>query len=417
MGSCGPNSREWDSLHISKWFSATLPQGCHTMYLLHSLTSWRWLPADDGHRYQHLRWAQDCWTLTNWEAHSWLTQSLEACNCRGNESNNGHHHHSWLGSMLEDLMGMLHSILSWCDGPQSPPGDFLESPYPPSCTVNRQSWQVLDHICSSGWDRGGISWESLIQTVLPQEANKVWPQILHASWQHHRLRVQFSTVHRERNTSTLPLTFSNFFIPGQFVIALMQDLLDRGHVVYTTQAFHLWILSLQEKLDWLAHWYVGFLGKYAYIISNSEVKAWRHERSLVMAWQHEKKRPVCLLWTTSFGRAAKATYDKVWSFVCYKNAMGVVDGADQHCLYYSQSAKWWHKAIFCAMDVYYTKWQLSSQSLTFSIAGRLYWASAAPSLLVISEDRWCVPCQKSVFRAATTWLWRLSPSLFSLWHI
>ena len=99
-------------------------------------------------------------------------------------------------------------------------------------------------------------------------------------------------------TLTLPCTFSRLSIPGQFVMALMQDLLDRGHIVYTDRFYT--SIPLADTLSSRGTGLVGTLVPdwkglpWEVRVRNfkmriNEVKAWRHENSLVVAWQHEKK--------------------------------------------------------------------------------------------------------------------------------
>ena len=171
-------------------------------------------------------------------------------------------------------------------------------------------------------------------------------------------------------TSTLPRTFSHLPIPGQFVMALMQDLLDRGHVVYTDRFYT--SIPLADILTSRGTGLVGTLVRdrkglpwevraRSFKMRTNEVKAWRHENSLVVAWRHEKKKPVCLL-STTFSAAPtgalvgqrRQPVTKPEVFVRYNNAMGGVDIADQYCVYYSftrKSVKWWRKAMFWAMEV------------------------------------------------------------------
>ena len=142
-------------------------------------------------------------------------------------------------------------------------------------------------------------------------------------------------------TSTLPRTSSHLPIPGQFVMALMQDLLDRGHYVYTDRFYT--SIPLADTITSRGTGLVGTLVRdmkglpwevqaHSFKMRTNEVKAWRHENSLVMASRHEKKQPVCLF-STTFSAAPtgalvgqqRQLVTKPEVFVCYNSAMGGVD--------------------------------------------------------------------------------------------
>ena len=166
-------------------------------------------------------------------------------------------------------------------------------------------------------------------------------------------------------TSTLPSAFSHLPIPGQFVTALMDDLLDCGHVVYTDRYYT--SVPLADTLTSRGTALVGTLVKNRknlppevraanFKMVSNEVKAWRSDKALVVAWRHEKKKPVVMLSTVSSAAPTRALVGqrrqpvmKPEVVVRYNNAMGGVDVADQYCVYYSftrKSVKWSRKAMF-----------------------------------------------------------------------
>ena len=81
-------------------------------------------------------------------------------------------------------------------------------------------------------------------------------------------------------------------------MALMEDMLDRGHIVYTDRYYS--SIPLAEALCSRDTGLVGTLVRNrkglpqevrgsAFKLSANEVKAWRSEKNLVVAWRHEKK--------------------------------------------------------------------------------------------------------------------------------
>ena len=171
-------------------------------------------------------------------------------------------------------------------------------------------------------------------------------------------------------TSTLPQSFSHLPIPGQFVTALMQGLLDKGHIVYTDRFY-----TSVPMADLLHSRGTGIVGTMVcnrkglprevraanFKMASNEVKAWRSDDKLVVAWRHEKKKPVVMLSTTFSAAPTRALVgrrrqpiSKPEVVVRYNNAMGGVDLADQYCVYYSftrKSLKWSRKAMFWAIEV------------------------------------------------------------------
>jgi hypothetical protein len=170
-------------------------------------------------------------------------------------------------------------------------------------------------------------------------------------------------------TSSLPAAFSDLPVPGQYVIALMEDMLHRGYIVYTDRYYS--SIPLANALSSRGTGFVGTLvcnrkglpqevrGS-AFKLAANEVKAWENDKNLVVAWRHENKRPVVML-ATSFSASPTRTQTKQRRLpitkpevvVHYNNAMGGVDLADQYCVYYSftrRTVKWTRKVLFWAIE-------------------------------------------------------------------
>ena len=166
-------------------------------------------------------------------------------------------------------------------------------------------------------------------------------------------------------TSQLPSAFSHLPIPGQFVTALTENLMDRGHVVFCDRYY--FSVPLAEALSSRGTGYVGTLvrnrkdlpaevRKQTFKMKGGEIQAWRANDKLVVAWRDKKKKPVVMLATTYSAAPTtvlagrrKQPVIKPDAIVKYKGAMDGVDRADQYCVYYSfhrKSVKWWRKIMF-----------------------------------------------------------------------
>ena len=171
-------------------------------------------------------------------------------------------------------------------------------------------------------------------------------------------------------TTRLPSAFSDLPVPGQFVMTLVEDLLDRGHIMYTDRYYS--SIPLANALCRRNTGFVGTLVKNrkglpeevrwpSFKLASNAVKAWRKDRNLVVAWRHENKKPVVMLasvFSAAHTRALtgrrRQPITKPEVVVRYNNAMGGVDLADQYSVYYSftrKSVKWSRKAMFWAMEV------------------------------------------------------------------
>ena len=147
-------------------------------------------------------------------------------------------------------------------------------------------------------------------------------------------------------TTRLPQSFSHLPIPGQFVTALMEDILDKGHIVYTDRFYT--SVPLADTLHSHGTGIVGTLVRNRkdlprevratnFKMASNEVRAWRSGDKLVVAWRHEKKQPVVMLSTTFSAAPTRAVVGrrrqsvmKPSVVVHYNNAMGGVDLADQY---------------------------------------------------------------------------------------
>ena len=98
-------------------------------------------------------------------------------------------------------------------------------------------------------------------------------------------------------TTTLPSTFSHLPVPGQFIMTLLNGLLDRGHIVYSDR-----IYSSIPLTNTLSSRETGFFGtlvrnrkeipeeirRPGFKLASNEVRAWWNDKNLVVAWRHEK---------------------------------------------------------------------------------------------------------------------------------
>ena len=170
-------------------------------------------------------------------------------------------------------------------------------------------------------------------------------------------------------TTSLPATFSDLPVPAQYVMALMEDMLDRGHIVFTDRYYS--SILLADALSSRGTGLVGTLVRNrkglpkevrgsAFKLAANEVRAWRNEKNLVVAWRHENKKPVVMIGTAFSARPTQAVtgrrrlpITKPEVVVRYNNAMGAVDRADQYCVYYSftrRCLKWSRKVLFWAIE-------------------------------------------------------------------
>ena len=96
-------------------------------------------------------------------------------------------------------------------------------------------------------------------------------------------------------------------------------------------------------------------------LQSDEIKAWRHDKKLVVGWRSKKKKPVLMVATTSSSAPTtvlagrrRQSVTKPQVIVDYNSAMDGVDRADQYCVYYSfhrKTVKWWRKVLFWAIEV------------------------------------------------------------------
>ena len=170
-------------------------------------------------------------------------------------------------------------------------------------------------------------------------------------------------------TSSLPPAFSHLPVPGQFVMTLMNDVLDRGHIVYTDRFYT--SVPLANALSSRGTGLVGTLVRNrkglpqevrqsSFHLASDQVKAWRSDSNMVVAWRHKNKKPVVMLGTAFSASPTQALTGrrrlpttKPEVVVKYNNAMGGVDLADQYSVYYSftrRSVKWTRKAMFWAIE-------------------------------------------------------------------
>ena len=116
-------------------------------------------------------------------------------------------------------------------------------------------------------------------------------------------------------TTSLPATFSDLPVPAQYVMALMEDMLDRGHIVFTDRYYS--SIPLADTLSSRGTGLVGTLVRNrkglpkevrgsAFKLAANEVRAWRNEKNLVVAWRHENKKPVVMIGTAFSARPTQA---------------------------------------------------------------------------------------------------------------